>query len=244
MFGREVISLTLIDPRFYHLDTALAVLDPVEGVANGGPERANIAYLPGGVRRAQPARSSPSASPTRSMSPTKTARSSASTRPATGYNVIISPRATGFETQLRERGYNPILVDLSELLLGGGGIEVLHPGAARSGVMTAPQTLDAARRPSSPPKSSTSRTTTTRCRWWSPTAEGAWVTDVDGKRYLDCLAGYSALNFGHGHPALLAAAHEQLDRLTLTSRAFHNDQLGAFCRGSRPSCAARTWCCR
>jgi len=58
--------------------------------------------------------------------------------------------------------------------------------------------------------------------------EGAWVTDVEGRRYLDCLAGYSALNFGHGHPRLLARAHEQLGRLTLTSRAFHNDQLGPF----------------
>ena len=47
--------------------------------------------------------------------------------------------------------------------------------------------------------------------------EGAWVTDVEGRRYLDCLAGYSALNFGHGHPRLLERAHEQLDRLTLTS---------------------------
>jgi ornithine--oxo-acid transaminase len=61
-------------------------------------------------------------------------------------------------------------------------------------------------------------------------AEGAWVTDVEGKRYLDFLSGYSALNFGHRHPALVDAAREQLDRLTLTSRAFHNDQYGAFCR--------------
>lgn len=60
-------------------------------------------------------------------------------------------------------------------------------------------------------------------------AEGASVTDVDGNRYLDFLSGYSALNFGHRHPALIAAAHEQLDRLTLTSRAFHNDQFGLFC---------------
>ncbi len=60
--------------------------------------------------------------------------------------------------------------------------------------------------------------------------QGAWVTDVEGRRYLDCLAGYSALNFGHGHPQLLARAHEQLDRLTLTSRAFYNDQLGPFAR--------------
>lgn len=58
--------------------------------------------------------------------------------------------------------------------------------------------------------------------------EGAWVTDVDGRRYLDCLAGYSALNFGHGHPSILTAAREQLDRLTLTSRAFHHDQMGPF----------------
>jgi ornithine--oxo-acid transaminase len=58
---------------------------------------------------------------------------------------------------------------------------------------------------------------------------GAWVTDVEGRHYLDCLAGYSALNFGHRHPALVAAAHRQLDRLTLTSRAFGNDQLGPFC---------------
>ncbi|MEW1952324.1 ornithine--oxo-acid transaminase [Terrabacter sp. NPDC080008] len=61
-------------------------------------------------------------------------------------------------------------------------------------------------------------------------AEGAWVTDVEGGRYLDALAGYSALNFGHLHPTLVAAARSQLDRLTLTSRAFHSDQLGPFCR--------------
>ncbi|MHB1739801.1 MAG: ornithine--oxo-acid transaminase [Actinomycetes bacterium] len=58
--------------------------------------------------------------------------------------------------------------------------------------------------------------------------DGAWVTDVDGRRYLDMLSAYSALNFGHRNPRLIAAAHAQLDRLTLTSRAFHNDQLGPF----------------
>ena len=54
------------------------------------------------------------------------------------------------------------------------------------------------------------------------------MTDVEGKRYLDLLSAYSALNFGHLHPALVAAAQEQLGRLTLTSRAYHNDRLGAF----------------
>ncbi|MEV0227402.1 ornithine--oxo-acid transaminase [Streptomyces sp. NPDC050704] len=59
-------------------------------------------------------------------------------------------------------------------------------------------------------------------------AEGTWVEDVEGRRYLDMLAGYSALNFGHRHPALIEAAHRQLDQLTLTSRAFHNDRLAQF----------------
>lgn len=58
--------------------------------------------------------------------------------------------------------------------------------------------------------------------------EGSWLTDEGGTRYLDLLAGYSALNFGHRHPTLIAAAHAQLDRLTLTSRAFDHDLLGPF----------------
>ncbi|MEA5366143.1 ornithine--oxo-acid transaminase [Amycolatopsis sp., V23-08] len=61
-------------------------------------------------------------------------------------------------------------------------------------------------------------------------ASGATVTDVEGQSYLDFLSGYSALNFGHRHPDLIAAAVEQLGRVTLTSRAFHHDQLGLFCR--------------
>jgi ornithine--oxo-acid transaminase len=56
--------------------------------------------------------------------------------------------------------------------------------------------------------------------------EGIWVYDVDGKKYLDCLSAYSALNQGHNHPRIRQAMVDQLDRLTLTSRAFRNDQLG------------------
>lgn len=60
------------------------------------------------------------------------------------------------------------------------------------------------------------------------TADGSWVTDVGGRRYLDLLSAYSALNFGHRHPRLVGALQAQLQRLTLTSRAFSNDQLGPF----------------
>ena len=66
---------------------------------------------------------------------------------------------------------------------------------------------------------------------WSPAAPARVLTDAEGQQYLDFLAAYSATNFGHGHPALLAAAEEQLDRVTLTSRAFHHDQLAPFAEG-------------
>jgi ornithine--oxo-acid transaminase len=58
---------------------------------------------------------------------------------------------------------------------------------------------------------------------------GAWVYDVEGRRYLDCLSAYAALNQGHAHPAILDALRAQAERVTLTSRAFHNDQLPLFC---------------
>jgi len=60
--------------------------------------------------------------------------------------------------------------------------------------------------------------------------EGAWVWDVEGHKYLDCLSAYSALNFGHSHPRILDVFIEQARRLTLTSRAFQNDQFGPFCQ--------------
>jgi ornithine--oxo-acid transaminase len=60
-------------------------------------------------------------------------------------------------------------------------------------------------------------------------AQGAWMTDVEGRRYLDMLAGYSALNFGHGNRRLIEAAKTQLERVTLTSRAFHHDRFAGFC---------------
>ncbi|MBF9336951.1 N-dimethylarginine dimethylaminohydrolase [Microbacterium lacticum] len=120
VFGREVVSLRLIDPRFYHLDTAISVLDPVEGP--GGVEKANIAYLPSAFDE-------PSLAVLRERYPDAILVDDADgavfglNSASDGDNVFISPRATGFEAQLRERGYNPVLVDLSELLLGGGGIK-------------------------------------------------------------------------------------------------------------------------
>ncbi|WP_128982449.1 ornithine--oxo-acid transaminase [Streptomyces roseicoloratus] len=71
-------------------------------------------------------------------------------------------------------------------------------------------------------------------------AEGAWMTDVEGRRFLDMLAGYSALNFGHGNRRLLDAARAQLERVTLTSRAFHHDRFGEFCARLAELCGKET----
>lgn len=59
-------------------------------------------------------------------------------------------------------------------------------------------------------------------------ARGVWVTDPEGNRYMDMLSAYSALNQGHRHPVIISALKEQADKVTLTSRAFHNDALGVF----------------
>ena len=118
VFGREVLSLNLVDPRFYHLDTALTVLDPV--VEAG--QAAGIAYLPGAFDEASQgvlAERFPDAIQVGSADGAVFGLNSASD----GYNVLVSPRATGFAAQLRERGYHPVTVDLHELLLGGGGIK-------------------------------------------------------------------------------------------------------------------------
>jgi N-dimethylarginine dimethylaminohydrolase len=115
--GREVITLNLINPSFYHLDTAIAVLD-------GSPEsgKGEIAYLPSAFDE-------PSLEILRERYPEailvteEDAAVLGLNSFSDGYNVVIASRAINFERQLRERGFNPIGVDLSELLLGGGGVK-------------------------------------------------------------------------------------------------------------------------
>jgi N-dimethylarginine dimethylaminohydrolase len=111
IYGREVVSLNLVNPSFYHLDTAIAVLDDT-----------NIAYLPSAFDE-------PSLAEIRTRFPDAVVVTEEDAAVlglnsfSDGYNVVIASRAKDFERQLRERGYNPIGVDLSELLLGGGGVK-------------------------------------------------------------------------------------------------------------------------
>jgi len=116
--GREVVGLTLVDPRFYHLDTAVAVLDPEP--VDGGAQ--NIAYL-------ESAFDEPSLAVLRERFPDAVLVSDDDATIlglnsySDGLHVVIAEKATGFARQLRERGYEPVGVDLSELLLGGGGVK-------------------------------------------------------------------------------------------------------------------------
>ena len=111
IYGRDVVSLQLVNPSYYHLDTALAVIDPT-----------TIAYLPSAFDEA-------SLSVLRERYPDaiiateEDAAFLGLNSFSDGHNVVIAERATTFAKDLAERGYNPIGVDLSELLLGGGGVK-------------------------------------------------------------------------------------------------------------------------
>ncbi|QHC61525.1 N-dimethylarginine dimethylaminohydrolase [Rathayibacter festucae] len=111
IFGREVVTLELVNPSFYHLDTAIAVLDDT-----------NIAYLPSAFSE-EGNRVLRELYPDAILVSEEDASVLGLNSFSDGLNVVIASRAAGFERQLRERGYNPIGVDLSELLLGGGGVK-------------------------------------------------------------------------------------------------------------------------
>jgi N-dimethylarginine dimethylaminohydrolase len=111
IYGREVVSLQLINPSYYHLDTALAVIDPT-----------TIAYLPSAFDE-------PSLAILRERYPDAIIATEEDASIlglnsfSDGHNVVIAERASTFARDLADRGYNPIGVDLSELLLGGGGVK-------------------------------------------------------------------------------------------------------------------------
>jgi N-dimethylarginine dimethylaminohydrolase len=115
IYDREVITLNLVNPSFYHLDTAVAVLD-------GTPGQEHIAYLPSAFDEAS-LETLHDRYPSAIIVTEEDASVLGLNSFSDGYNVVIASRAADFDRQLRDHGYNPIGVDLSELLLGGGGVK-------------------------------------------------------------------------------------------------------------------------
>jgi ornithine--oxo-acid transaminase len=144
-----------------------------------------------------------------------------------GSTVVMPACPPRVRRHLEEWGLTPVVVEVSEFQKAGGAVRCLTLA-----LDVRPEHVGA------PPAPATSAELADRhaARNYDPlpvsiaSAEGSWVRDAAGRPYLDALAAYSALNFGHRNPRLVAAAQRQLERVTLTSRAFRDDQLGPFCR--------------
>jgi ornithine--oxo-acid transaminase len=210
----RIVPVELVDPRLYHLDLAFCPLDERTALIAPGALDAD------GLR----ALTSLVADPI--MLTDAEARAFCANAVAVGRTVVMAHCPPRLRRELRARELEPVVVDVSEFVKAGGGPRCLvlaldtHLGREDAAAVAE---RHAARNYHPLP------VTITR-------AEGAWVRDDRGRRLLDALSGYSALNFGHRHPRLVAAAREQLDRVTLTSRAFHNDQLGPFARDLAALC--------
>jgi ornithine--oxo-acid transaminase len=119
--GISVVTLELVDPRYYHLDTALAVLDPGDGDGTGSGERA-IAYLPEAFS-AESQETLKSLFPDAILATLEDAAVLGLNAVSDGLHVFLSDRATAMHAALRDRGFEPVGIDLSEILKGGGSVK-------------------------------------------------------------------------------------------------------------------------
>ena len=222
--GVRTVAVELRDPRYYHVDLAFCPLG--EGEAMIAPSaltdegRALLMELV-----AEPL-----------LLDAEETESFCANSVLVGRTVIMPACTPRLRHELEQRGYEPVVVDVSEFLKAGGGVRCLTLALDVSREDAGGQTQRSASAATAGTDPAIDLAESYGAHNYAPLpivisqAQGAWVYDRDGRAYLDALAAYSALNFGHRHPALVAAAKRQLDRVTLTSRAFHNDQLGPFCR--------------
>ena len=211
----RILPLELVDERLYHVDIAFCPLDARTALV------APAAFDADGLRVLCDLVPDPI------MLTDAEARAFCANAVVVGRTIVMAACTPRLELELRERGLEPVVVDVSEFLKAGGGPRCLtlaldvRLGAEEDAAEVADRHTAHNYHPLP--------VTITR-------GEGAWVHDDRGRRYLDALSAYSALNFGHRHPRLVAAARAQLDRVTLTSRAFSNDQLGPFARDLAALC--------
>ena len=216
----DVVSLRLIDPRFYHLDTCFAPL-----------EDGSLLYYP-------PAFDDESLKRIEAAYPTERriavreedALAFACNAVNLGKTIVLNCISTELERELRGRGFDVIQVRLDEFLKAGGAAKCLVMKLTPE-IHAKSEACDVAEPIGGAETKLIAMEEEYGAHNYHPLdvviyrAQGAWVTDVNGRRYLDFLAAYSAVNQGHCHPAILAAMVEQAQKVTLTSRAFRNDQL-------------------
>jgi len=204
----SILLVELADPRFFHVDL---VFCPLDGRA---------AMVAPSALDAEGARLIAKLVPDVITLTEDEAAAFCANAVAIGRTVVMPACPPRLERELRARGFEPVVVDVSEFLKAGGGPRCLTLALdVRLGLRDAAGLAERYTAHNYHPLP----VTVTQ-------AEGVWVRDDRGGSYLDALSAYSALNFGHRNPKLLAAAREQLGRVTLTSRAFSNDQLGPFAR--------------
>ncbi len=251
--GGAILPVELADPRYYHVDIVFCPLDSRTALyapvaLDGEGARAIATLVPDAI----------------ALTAGEAAAFCANSV-VIGRTVVMPACTPRLERELRARGFEPVVVDVSEFLKAGGGPRCLtlaldvRLGAqapAEGGAederadalvalggpaAEAPVAEGVAVAAAAPVAHDTAEDAAAVAERFTAhnyhplpvtvtSAEGCWVRDDRGRRYLDALSAYSALNFGHRHPRLVAAAHAQLDRVTLTSRAFSNDQLGPFAR--------------
>jgi ornithine--oxo-acid transaminase len=204
----RIVPVELVDERFYHVDIVFCPLD------------ARSALLAPTKLDADGARRIEQLVPDPILLTDEEAEQFSANSVVVGRTVVMPACSPRLEGELRARGFDPVVVDVSEFLKAGGGPRCLT--LALDVALSHPDTAALADRFTAHNYHPLPITVSH--------AEGSWVHDDRGRRFLDALSAYSALNFGHRHPRLVAAAQEQLGRVTLTSRAFGNDQLGPFAR--------------
>ncbi|MGH2839463.1 MAG: ornithine--oxo-acid transaminase [Solirubrobacteraceae bacterium] len=212
--GGRILPVELVDERFYHVDIVFCPLDSQSALVVPSAMDADSAALVTELV------------PDPIVLTGDEAAAFCANSVAVGRTLVMPACTPRLDRELRARGFEPVVVDVSEFLKAGGGPRCL--------------TLALDVRLGTEDTAALAERYTARNYHPLPVtvseASGAWVHDDRGRAYLDALASYSALNFGHRHPRLVAAAREQLERVTLTSRAFHNDQLGPFARDLAALC--------
>jgi ornithine--oxo-acid transaminase len=220
LWGIEVTSLHLVDPRFYHLDTCFAPL-----------EDGSLLYYPSAFDEVSLEKIEAFYPPEKRIAVREEdALSFACNAVNVGRTIVLNCISAGLEEALRGRGFDVIQVQLDEFLKAGGAAKCLVMKLTPEKHRTR-EKGDSVEQGGLMESDLIAMEEHYGAHNYHPLdvvierAQGAWVTDVNGRRYLDFLAAYSAVNQGHCHPVILSAMVKQARKVTLTSRAFRNDQL-------------------